>query len=841
MKALSPSILSRWLIRGEWRHHFWRNFVATLAIALGVALGFSIYLINNAAFSEFSAAVRHLSGQADLQLRASQAVFDEALYARIAKDALVDVASPVLELDISPAGKKQALKILGLDALLAARVTPELTGVAEEGRFMDAFADNAIFLSPAAMEWLNVAPGGTVRLQARHGEVQLRVAGSIRSARAGQRLAVMDIGAMQWRFDQLGDLSRLDLRLQPGVSRENFTAHVAREYGNTFQLIDSAQQETRAANMSRAYRVNLNMLALVALFTGAFLVFSNQALSVVRRRSELALLRVLGLTRTQLLRHILSEGALVGACGSLLGLAAGYLMATLALRIFGGDLGGGYFPGIVPHMQFSTLVAAVFFLLGTGIALLGCAAPAWQAATTHPASALKNGGSDVVLNRLTTPWIGLALLALAAVCSQLPPVSGIPVFGYLAIGLMLIGAIFLMPRVAASVFGQAQRAVKGSTATLALAHLANAPNQASIALGGVLTSFSLMVAMAIMVASFRISVDQWLDQVLDADVFLRTPGAAATMPPDKQRLLATINGIERIAFQRTTRISLDPTRAEVPILAREIDINDPARAMPLLEADESVRNAQDGAIPIWISEAMIDLYRFEIGQRLSLPIGPRDTEFIVAGVWRDYIRQTGAIQMRLQDYRTLSGDLHADEAAIWFTPDTALEAVLEQVRALSFGKSLEVHTPTALRTISMRIFDRSFAVTYLLEFVAVVIGLFGIAASFSAQTLARKKEFGMLRHIGLTRSQILHMLSIEGGLLAALGVALGLALGAAISLVLVFVINPQSFHWSMEWHPPWLLVAGIGALLFICAALTAVLAGRAAVSTDVVRAVREDW
>jgi putative ABC transport system permease protein len=149
--------------------------------------------------------------------------------------------------------------------------------------------------------------------------------------------------------------------------------------------------------------------------------------------------------------------------------------------------------------------------------------------------------------------------------------------------------------------------------------------------------------------------------------------------------------------------------------------------------------------------------------------------------------------------------------------------------------------PGEIRALSLKIFDRSFAVTYLLEAIAIAIGLTGVAATFSAQTLARAREFGMLRHVGVTRGQILRILALEGGALSALGVACGFALGLLISLILVYVVNPQSFHWTMQLHLPWDLLAAVAALLTSASVLTALVAGRFALSGGPIRAVREDW
>ncbi|AIY41934.1 AttF component of AttEFGH ABC transport system / AttG component of AttEFGH ABC transport system [Collimonas arenae] len=845
-------ILARWLLLGEWRAHPVRALVAIAAIALGVALGYAVNLINDAAFNEFSAATRSLSGQSDLQVRGVQAWLDEGLYPQLAQWPGVAVASPVLELNVTVPSQQSALKVLGIDVFRASLIAPDLVGVPAPERPFDTLADDAIFLSAAAQEWLQVKPGEQLTLRNGTGTVALRVAGGLTGARVGQRLGVMDIGAAQWRFDRsIGKLSRIDLKLLPGVNREAFTEKLRQQLPANVQVSESQDQDSRNNNMSRAYRINLNVLALVALFTGAFLVFSTQALSVIRRRSQFALLRVMGLRRSQLLRQVLLEGALLGCLGALSGLALGYGLAAAALHFLGGDLGGGYFHGVQASINFDWPAALVFFALGSGIAVLGSLAPAFEAAKAQPAAALKSGSEESALVRLATPWPALGCLLLGALLTQLPPLFNLPVFGYLAVALLLIGGITLMPRLAALAFSALQRFSLGRRTgivrTLVLARLANVPGQASIALGGVLSSFSLIVAMAIMVSSFRISVDDWMQQLLSADLYVRSAGNGETgaMRPAEQRLLTTMPGVAHTDFLRTSPLALDPARPPVILIARGIDAADPARSLPiigpLLPQAAVTAAVAANELPVWISEAMVDLYHYRLGQHLMLPLGGRSYPAVVAGVWRDYARQTGAIQLRLADYQRLSGDNEVSDAALSVQRGVDPATVIAAMRKLPFGTALEFSQPGEIRALTLKIFDRSFAITYLLEIVAIVIGLFGVAATFSAQTLARAREFGMLRHVGVTCRQILFMLALEGSLLTALGMAVGFLLGWVISLILVFIVNPQSFHWTMDLHMPWLGLAIVALLLLVFAGATALLAGLRAVSIDVLQAVREDW
>jgi len=845
------TLLTRWLLLGEWRAHPVRALVAIAAIAVGVAMGFAIHLINAAAFNEFSAAVKSLSGQADIQVQGREPFFDEAVYPRLAEHPEVSMASPILEVQAGVPGQEGALRVIGVDAFRAGFIAPDLIGVPADGRRTDVLADDALFLSPAAQNWLGKQRGDRVLLRAGTGQVALRVAGPVQRARAGQRLAVMDIGAAQWRLNRLGQLSRIDLKLRDGVDRAAFERRLAAEldaaYPGRFTVgqPNDAEQESRTANMSRAYRVNLTVLALVALFTGAFLVFSTQALSVMRRRGQFALLRVLGLRRSQLLRQVLLEGGSLGVAGSLLGIGAGYALAAAALHFFGGDLGAGYFPGIRPQVAFAPGAALVFFGLGLGVALLGCLAPALEAARARPAVAIKSGADEAPLARLARVWPAVACLLLAAVFSRAPPVFELPLFGYLAIALLLVGGIGLMPRFAAVTFRAlerllARRSRVAPVLALSLARLANAPGQASIALGGILASFSLMVAMGIMVSSFRVSVDDWMNHILPADLYVRTVDAGGTgfLSRAQQAALATMPGVDKVQFLRTRRVSLSSARPPIVVIARDIDASDPARLLYLVGAASPV---PAGARPAWVSEALLDLYGARVGQTLRLPLGGAEAVFHVAGAWRDYANQGGSVVIQLSDYRKLTGEAAVTDAALWTARGSDVAALEARLRALPFGAALSFMRPGDIRAASLRIFDRSFAVTYLLEAIAIAIGLSGIAASFSAQTLARAREFGMLRHVGVTRRQVLQLLAFEGGLLTGLGVVAGFALGLVISLILVYVINPQSFHWSMGLHLPWPLLGSVAAVLVAAAVATALVSGRHALSGGPVRAVREDW
>jgi putative ABC transport system permease protein len=531
---------------------------------------------------------------------------------------------------------------------------------------------------------------------------------------------------------------------------------------------------------------------------------------------------------------------MVGAAGALLGLALGYLFALAAVRASGGDLGAGMFRGLAPQVTFAPGAALGYLAAGIAVALAGALLPALEAARTPPAQALKAGDEQRLFARAVSLRAPALLLAAALALAFLPSVQGLPVFGYAAIACLLVGGILLMPALSQKAF-QVLPLAGQPALSLAFAQLRGAPGQAMVSLAAIVASFSLMVAMAIMVASFRTSVDRWLDDILPADLYLRTTHAGETgfVEPRFEARIQRLPQIARAEFLRSGRITLDPARPALVLIARDVPQAGFARTLPLVGAAYAPK--PDDPPAAWVSEAAATLYGIQAGRRVQIPLAGRAQEFVVAGIWRDYARQHGAILIERPVYAKLTGDGRANDAALWLAPGVRAADAERAIRRLRGAEHLEIAQPREIREISLAIFDRSFAVTYAMEAVAVLVGLFGLSSSLGAIVLARRREFGVLRHLGMTRREIGRMLMAEGSLLALLGALAGLALGGMISLVLIYVVNRQSFNWSMDLHPPLATLAALTAALVALAALTARLSGREAMSMAPVRAVKEDW
>ncbi len=909
-------MLSRLLRTFSWQenwHHPWRNLAAVVAVMLGVALAFAVHLINASALSEFSSAVRAVNGQPDLEIRATSGGINEALYARVANHPGVALASPVLEVPtyaLDAQGNKKSIKVMGVDALVVAGVAPSLMplpaqagnkskdpdpkGSSDADATADAlaFANRFAIFSPGTV-FLNAAAQAAlpdawetqhIRILRSLQSASLTVAGTV--AAGGAALAVMDIGAAQDLFGLQGQVSRIDVRLAAGTSRETLVKDLQLPANVQAQSPDDATE--RISNLSRAYRVNMTVLALVALFTGAFLVFSVLSLSVAKRAQQFALLGVLGLTARGRMQLVLCEAAFLGTLGSAAGIALGSALAALALSMLGGDLGGGYFSGVAPPLQWNGLAALIYGALGVAAAMVGAWWPARAAYSLPLAQTLKGLGSSAKQGRGFV--FALFFIASGAFFTLVPAVFGIPLAAFLSIGLLLVGGIGLLPWLVALTYDRlAPLVATRALPLLAVERARRVRETAAVAVSGVVAALSLAVALTVMVASFRNSVMQWLDVVLPAPLYVRTAGNVAAgqvlnFNPAMVQAIKAVPGVARVEGQRVSSILLKPNHPAVAIIARWMD--DPAKNFPLVSGPvPPAASVPKGAVPIYVSEPMVDLHQARLGQvfQLNMPNASVNTAqaatnfvanstpsaepgYYVAGVWRDYARQFGAIAIDQGAYARITGDTRLNDLAIWLkdgatsatVQDAIRDAIATQLRkeadagkdastapttsaSPDMSKLLEFSSATEIRDISLKIFDRSFAVTYWLQAVAIAIGLFGVAASFSAQVLARRKEFGLLAHLGLTKKQILSVVASEGTAWTAIGSIAGCTLGLVVAYVLVNVVNPQSFHWTMDMHIPWLRLAALCAAVVAAGTVTAWLAGRAAAGKDAVMAVKEDW
>lgn len=816
------------------------SWLGIVAIAMGCAMGFAVHLVNRSAIEQFERGVRELSGSADLAVEAGREGFDEELYATVARAPGVRAANPVVELQAIERSSGTALLLLGIDPLRSERFGGVLEDDAGATAQMD--DEDPVWLTTTAARSMKAVPGERITLRAHGRDARFLVRGLVDAGSAAGAVAVVDIATAQWRFDLVGRLSRIDLRIDPATPLAAFIGAMRPQLPPGVLLAAPQQRIARMANLTRAYRVNLTALALVALLTGACLVLATRTLAVLRQRSGHALARVLGLSRRTLSAIVLVEGAMIGTLGGTIGIAVGTAAGTIALQRLGGGLGASTLELSATAPEFDFASMALFLLLGIVTAVLGSLIPALEAGGMQIIATLRGDDGPMSTPSRASAWVGAALLLVGIPACLLPPWSEIPVGAYLGMLLFVLGALMLLPHWIALACHLLRPS--GLAPWLALELLRGSSRRAALSLAAMVTSVALVAAMAIMVGSFRHSLDAWLDDVLPADLYARASGAASGASLDKaaQARIASLPGVGTVDFVRRRSVLLDPARSPVTLIARGLDRQARARIPLVAGAREP---GHEPPISAWVSEQVAEVFHIRPGATFTLPLDGRAIACRAVGVWRDYARQNGSILIDIGTYRSLTGDVTADDAAIRVAPGYPTETLVQALRTSSTAGSpdgaFEVARQGEIRTRSLEVFDRTFLVTYALEAVALAIGLLGIGASVAAQTLDRRREFGVLRHLGLTRGDIARVLRIEGGLLAALGVVAGLGLGALLARVLIDVVNPQSFHWSMDFHPDWghMFVLALGTIS--AATLVAGFASRLASGGDTVAAVKEDW
>ncbi len=808
--------LAWWLIRAQFQTRRTATALSLLAIALGVALGYAIHLINDAALADFSQAMKSVQGEPDAVIAPldSAGRVPLALFNELARDEAVALIAPVIETRVRVGG--QAVRLIGLDVFSAGLLMPDLLPRQGDALGSGSIFEDGVYASPALLARLQLKVGAGVTATRGESRWATRIAGDLPAARPDDLLLVADIARVQAQFGPADGVSEGRIRLAPGTKLANWLKAWAGKLPPGLSLRAAADNQARLSNISRAYRVNLNVLALVALLTGGFLVFATQLTAVAQRSSQFALLGVLGLSPRRRLLQVLLEGLAIGVPGAVIGLALGWAMAVMFTRLLGGDLGGGFFSGGAPVIVPQLAPALVFFALGCAASLGGALYPAWLNRIQPLAQALKTGFAHQP-SRHGAPRlrIGKALAAAvlagtALALTQIPAIFELPLAGYAAIALVLVLGIAAAPPVTQLAFGALARRELSAAQHIAVQNVVQAPLMAQVAASGLIVSFALTVSMVTMVSSFRLALDQWLDVVLPAPYYLRSKGVPlpAELLAALERPDAPFARVERMAVGA---LSLDPQRPTVAVLVRELDRADPAARLPFTG---QVIAAPAGTIAVWISEPMQELYRLKPGQTVRLPLLGREVEVFIGGVWRDYSRQFGAVVIAAADYRALGGKLEATDLALW--PHSGTDAAVHDWLARhATPLGIDAVESGEIRELSLAIFDKSFAVTYALEAAAMLIGLFGLAVTLAASVWLRARELATLSALGFDRAMLTRAVVFEGALIAAIGLGIGLVCGIAVGAILTHVVNPQAFHWRMELQIPWLLVLAGGALTLL--------------------------
>jgi len=877
------------------------RFALTVSgIAVGVATMAAIHLANASVLSSFSDTVDFVAGKASITILADGPGIPEETLERLAwLRGIGATLAPAISVTAAAGSKDgEVVEVLGIDPLSdpSAReysfaedgkrgekknflegdegkeragasghsggppARREETHTFEESSpgLFSVFARQSLLVTEAFASRHGLKAGDAFRLVTNSVERTFRVAAVLRLAGAARAAAgsivFMDLAAAQEAFGKAGLLDRIDVVLPASLSGADRVRVLEEVSASLPPGVTAGRPERRTETVDRlvrAFRVNLSALGAIALLVGMYFVYNTLSISVLRRRADIGVVRALGASRRAVFAAFLGEGLALGIAGSALGLLLGAGLAAGALKLVGGTATELYVPSAHPVMHLDPGVLGFAFALGVVTSILSALAPALEAAGVEPAATMRHGSVEAARRRRTRPLAlaGVVLLVLAWAATRPGPVRGLPLFGFISVFLVVAGASLLAPAAvtlfAGRLDGVALR-LFGVEARLARANLTGSLSRTSVAVAALTMGLSMMVAVAVMVGSFRTTVSTWVGQTLSADLYIgpasgRSGPSLGKIPEEAIDLLRAVPGVDEVdpylSFSATRdgapytigswRFSFIARHVRLPI----VDGRDPAAVF-----SEALANGD-----AMVSEPFSEKFHVHAGDTVDLPGAAGPVRVRVAGVYTDYSNDRGTVALDRGKFQALWPLKGADTLAVALKPDVSPEEGARRVEQALRGRyALRVRTNATLRRLVLQIFDRTFAVTYALEAVAIAVAVLGVFNTLTALVLERRREIGLLRVLGASAGRVRRAVRYEAAAIGGLGIAMGLASGAAMALVLVYVVNRQSFGWTIAMRWPWAFLAGALALVFATTLLAAARPAGLAAATDAAAALKEE-
>jgi putative ABC transport system permease protein len=848
---LSASDMSRlrvfyWLILRPFRRELTRTALVVLAVALGVAVVLAIELAGDAAAGSFRSSMETLTGTANLEVTAIGGVPDEVV-GRLATLPYPITVHPRIDDYAVVASTGKTVSLIGLD-LIADHPdfnTTSANAPTSEDLLQAAEHDN-VWVS----DGLGMKPGDQIRLQINDRIDDYKVSGVPKDSADAGGFVLMDLATAQRATNRLGRVDRVLLKVPTTPSLEQWEQKLRTALPPGAELRRAGTQTVENRRMLSAFRWNLRILSYVALVVGAFLIFNTISVSVVRRRPEIGIVRALGASRTDILLAFLGEAVCFGFAGGVVGIILGRVMAIVAVRLLGATVQNLYVSSRPGPIALTPATLALGLLIGVGISILSAAAPAREASLVSPVEAMARGEREHTarVHKTRDLWLALALAILGAVASQAPAIAGKPFFGYFAALLMIAASAFAMPSLVAgltAISSSLLKRVMGVEAMLASRSLASSLRRTSVLVGALSTAIAMTASVGIMVGSFRQTVLVWMNDQLKADLFLRPAGDPASdryptldaSLADKLAALPGVAGVDRFRGYEISYQGLPATLGSADTIGNQDlgQIHFVSRR-PSAIVDAEMHNGSN----VVISEPFANKHHLRVGDDITLPLGKNRVRFRVADVFYDYGSEKGFIVVDRSIMLRYLPDPAPSSIGVYVAPGARLEDVQAAVHKVVAGHNVLMFTNRNLRAEAIQIFDRTFAITYALEVVAIVVAIIGIAGALLTLVIDRRRELGLLRFLGAAIGQIRKLILVEAGLIGLLSNVAGLALGIVLSLLLIFVINKQSFGWTIQFHWPVAVLIAALTLVFVATVLAGFYPARVATRLNPIEVVHEE-
>lgn len=831
-----------------------RAALTIFAVTLGVAVVLAMDLAGNAATGSFRASMETLAGDNDLEIVASGGV-PEAIVGSLATLPYYIRISPRMEDSAVLADSNQTLPLIGLD--LVAEANADGGGralVTSSDKTFETNEDTIRQLQKADSIWVGASLGkklgDRVRLLINDQVREFTVRGVYPDSNGSESAVVMDLATAQRALNRFGSVDRILLNVPEPPALDEWEQRVRAILPIGVEVRAQGTGTIENRRMLAAFRWNLQLLSYIALIVGAFLIYNTISVSVVRRRPETGIVRALGASRNAVLVAFLGEAAFFGVTGALFGLPMGRLMASGAVKLMAATVESLYVSSRPGAIALSAWSVALAFVIGVGVAVVSAYSPAREASLVSPVEAMARGRREYKtrVHKSRDLLLALVLAIAAAGASRAPAMQGKPVFGYLAAILLVAASALAVPAFTDAILSQSSRwlgKVLGVEALLGSQSLSASLRRTSVLVGALSTAIAMMVSVGIMVGSFRETVLIWMNDRLPADLYLRPAGAPApdrhpTVSLELADKISKLPGVAGIDRLRAYEISLDgmpATLASVDLSAfRRDNQSSFLSGRPTAQVLAEIRDSK----AVLVSEPFTYKHHVRAGDSITFSLGAARPSFRIADIYYDYGSERGTILMDRQTMLRYLPDPTPSNLAIYLMPGTSLEAARNEILQASSGYRVLLASNRDLRAEAIRIFDRTFAITYALEAVAVIVAVMGVAGALLALVIDRRREIGLLRFLGASAGQVHKQILVEAGLLGLLANFAGLALGFALSLVLIFVINKQSFGWTIRFHWPVAVLLGAISVVYAATVLSGLYPAQVAVGLNPLEAVHEE-
>jgi putative ABC transport system permease protein len=827
-----------------------RTGLTVFAVALGVAVVLAIDLAGNAATGSFRSSMETLAGDNDLEITASGGI-PESVMGTLAALPYPLRISPRIEDYGSIAETKQSFPLIGLDFISEAGSysahASTVTDVADSGEiFKHLGEDNSVLVGAS----LGRRPGDQIPLLINDQVVSCTVRGVFPDADGNEAAVVMDLAAAQRVLNRFGRLDRILVKVPPVPVLEVWQQRLRTVLPPGVEVHPQGTGTQENRQMLGAFRWNLRLLSYIAVVVGAFLIYNTISVSVVRRRADIGVVRALGASRVTILSAFVGEAACFGLAGAALGIPLGRLMAAAAVKLMSATVQALYVssrPGPL-ELDFTSILSAV--LIGVGVSVASAYSPAREASQVPPVEAMARGRREYTarVQKTRDLWLALALAVAAGLASLAPPIGGKPIFGYFAALFLVISSALAIPAFVdwlVSFSSSGMRRILGVEALLASCTLAASLRRTSVLVGALSTAVAMMTAVGIMVGSFRETVVLWMNGRLPADLYIRPAGPeGADRHPsislglaEKIAALPGVAEVDRLRAYEITYEGLPVELAAVDLGALRSHSNTEFfSGRPSDQVLAGLRNAN----AILVSEPFTSKHHARAGDLITLSLGACRQTFRVLDIYYEYGNERGTILMDRAVLMRYLPDPAPSNLAVYVSPGFSPESVRAEIEQAASGHRILIFSNRDLRSEAVRIFDRTFAITYALEAVAILVAVMGIAGALLALVIDRRRELGLLRFLGAASRQVRKLILVEAGLLGLFANFAGVALGFALSLILIYVINKQSFGWTIRFH--WPVAVLLSGLSFVYAAtlLAGFYPARVAVQLNPIEVIHEE-